>query len=176
MKSREREGEGESVFKLSLIKAIVAREAPLINFSSFDTALFFPAPRDGSRRNTNVAGRERRSREHEREEEWRGGERKIEVEDRESGSCVRQPVKCGQPVMIVRAWPMVAAIFHRELSTYYVSRTQRSHRVCRADSPPPTLLFRVRPLASGPPRSFSLSLSCLLSFLPFSPRSLPCRP
>lgn len=135
----------------------MAREAPLINFSSFDTALFFPAPRDGSRRNTNVAGREGRSREHEREEEWRGGERKIEVEDRESGSCVRQPVKCGQPVMIVRAWPMVAAIFHRELSTYYVSRTQRSHRVCRADSPPPTLLFRVRPLASSSP-SVVLSL------------------
>ena len=67
--------------------------------------------------------------------EERNGRRKKRERERkrksgESGSCVQQSAKCGQPVMIVRM-AMVGAIFHRELSTYYVSRTQRSHRVSR---------------------------------------------
>lgn len=57
-------------FKLSLIKAIVAREAPLINFASFDAALFSPLrdrSREKWRRNTNVADEgERNGREWER--------------------------------------------------------------------------------------------------------------
>lgn len=177
MKSREKgkKREREIVFKLSLIKAIVEREAPLINFSSFDTALFSPLRREtGSRRNTNVAGRDRRSRERNERNGAATRERSRWRTAKAEVAC-GQPVKCGQPVMIVRAWPMVAAIFHRELSTYYVSRTQRSRRVCRAGSPPPTLLFRVRPLVSLSPPSLSssfLSFSFLSPFLA-APAFLP---
>ena len=71
-----------------------------------------------------------------------GGRREKETE---SGSCVQQSAKCGQPVMIVRM-AMVDAIFHRELSTYYVSRTQRSHRVSR-----PSLSLALPPPFSLPP-------------------------
>lgn len=48
--------------------------------------------------------RERERGENKREE-WRrrDGERKMEMKNHESGSCVQQPAKCGQPVMIVRA-------------------------------------------------------------------------
>lgn len=74
--------------------------------------------------------------------ETRKRERDREGKSDESGSCVQQSAKCGQPVMIVRM-AMVGAIFHRELSTYYVSRTQRSHRVSRVSlSLPPAPSLR----------------------------------
>lgn len=83
-----------------------------------------------------------------------GGRREKEAE---SGSCVQQSAKCGQPVMIVRM-AMVDAIFHRELSTYYVSRTQRSHRVSRPPLPPPFSLL-LPPQPSSLAASFTFPLS-----------------